>query len=224
MDPHDDVRAAESRPQRSPSRPPGSPTVPPPSATERVERVADGGQASAPFAGWRIVELSSGIAASYCGKMFADAGAEVVKVEPPHGDPMRRWSAGGTPGALFGYLAAAKGSVLRGDEEAALIAGADLVVTDLSDGWSLEDLTAPRRPVGGHRGDNAVRYRRPLRRRADPRQRVHPPGSVRFDREPRLARLGTLAGRGPNRRMAGRDFRRGGGRGGRPPRPQRRRR
>ncbi len=104
--------------------------------------MADGGQATAPFAGWRIVELSSGIAASYCGKMFADAGAEVVKIEPPHGDPMRRWSAGGTPGALFGYLAAAKGSVRRGDEEAALIAGADLVVTDLSDGWSLDDLTA----------------------------------------------------------------------------------
>ena len=105
--------------------------------------MADGGQAIPPFAGWRIVELSSSIAASYCGKMFADAGADVVKIEPPHGDPMRRWSAGGTPGALFGYLAAAKSSVLRGDEEAtALIAGADLVLTDLSDGWSLDDLTA----------------------------------------------------------------------------------
>jgi crotonobetainyl-CoA:carnitine CoA-transferase CaiB-like acyl-CoA transferase len=105
--------------------------------------VADGGEAIAPFAGWRIVELSSGIAASYCGKMFTDAGAEVVKIEPPQGDPMRRWSAGGTAGALFGYLAADKRSVLRGDEEVStLIAGADLVLTDLSDGWSIDDLTA----------------------------------------------------------------------------------
>jgi crotonobetainyl-CoA:carnitine CoA-transferase CaiB-like acyl-CoA transferase len=105
--------------------------------------VADRGHAIAPFAGWRIVELSSGIAASYCGKMFADACADVVKVEPPQGDPMRRWSAGGTSGALFGYLAAGKSSVLRGDEEVpALIAGADLVLTDLSDGWSLDDLAA----------------------------------------------------------------------------------
>jgi crotonobetainyl-CoA:carnitine CoA-transferase CaiB-like acyl-CoA transferase len=105
--------------------------------------VADGGQAIAPFEGWRIVELSSGIAASYCGKMFADAGADVVKIEPPQGDPMRQWSAGGTAGALFGYLAAAKKSVLRGDDEvSALIAGADLVLTDLTDGWSLDDLTA----------------------------------------------------------------------------------
>ncbi len=105
--------------------------------------MADGGEAIAPFAGWRIIELSSGIAASYCGKMFADAGAEVVKIEPPQGDPMRQWSAGGTAGALFGYVAADKRSVLRGDEEvSALIAGADLVLADLSDDWSLDDLTA----------------------------------------------------------------------------------
>jgi crotonobetainyl-CoA:carnitine CoA-transferase CaiB-like acyl-CoA transferase len=104
--------------------------------------VADGGTAIAPFAGWRIIELSSGIAACYCGKMFTDAGAEVIKIEPPQGDPMRRWSAGGTAGALFGYLAADKRSVLRGDEEVStLIAGADLVLTDLSDGWSIDDLT-----------------------------------------------------------------------------------
>src|SRR5260370_12564276 len=103
--------------------------------------MADGVQAIAPFAGWRVVELSSGIAASYCGKMFADAGAEVVKIEPPQGDPMRQWSAGGTAGALFGYVAADKRSVLHGDEEvSALIPGAELVLTDLSDDWSLYDL------------------------------------------------------------------------------------
>jgi crotonobetainyl-CoA:carnitine CoA-transferase CaiB-like acyl-CoA transferase len=105
--------------------------------------VADGEEAVAPFAGWRVIESSSGIAASYCGKMFADAGAEVVKIEPPQGDPMRRWSAGGAAGALFGYLAADKRSVLRGDEGvSALIAGADLVISDLTGGWSLEDLAA----------------------------------------------------------------------------------
>ena len=62
--------------------------------------MTDGEEPMAPFAGWRIVELSSGIAASYCGKMFTDAGADVVKIEPPQGDPMRQWSAGGAPGAL----------------------------------------------------------------------------------------------------------------------------
>jgi crotonobetainyl-CoA:carnitine CoA-transferase CaiB-like acyl-CoA transferase len=105
--------------------------------------VPDGGEAIAPFAGWRVVESSSGIAASYCGKMFVDAGADLVKIETPQGDPMRRWSAGGAAGALFGYLAADKKSVLRDDEGvAALIAGADLVITDLTEGWSLGDLAA----------------------------------------------------------------------------------
>src|ERR1700738_4645528 len=46
-------------------------------------------------------------------------------------------------GALFGSLAADKGSVLRGDDGVStLIAGADLVITDLTDGWSLADLAA----------------------------------------------------------------------------------
>jgi crotonobetainyl-CoA:carnitine CoA-transferase CaiB-like acyl-CoA transferase len=38
----------------------------------------------------RIVELAQGIAGPYCGKLFADLGAEVIKVEPPEGDRSRR--------------------------------------------------------------------------------------------------------------------------------------
>jgi crotonobetainyl-CoA:carnitine CoA-transferase CaiB-like acyl-CoA transferase len=37
----------------------------------------------------RVVELGSGVAVSWCGKAFADLGADVVKVEPPEGDPLR---------------------------------------------------------------------------------------------------------------------------------------
>ncbi|OBJ04013.1 acyl-CoA hydratase [Mycobacterium alsense] len=104
----------------------------------------------APFAGWRVLEQSNGIAASYCGKMFADAGADVVKIESPQGDSMRRWSAGGPPGALFGYLAAGKRSVVAARQEAAaLLAGADIVLTDLTDAWALDDITA-------HTGPSAV--------------------------------------------------------------------
>ena len=36
--------------------------------------------ALAPFADWRVLELSNGIAVSYCAKMFADAGADVHEV------------------------------------------------------------------------------------------------------------------------------------------------
>ncbi len=74
--------------------------------------------------------------------MFADAGAEVVKIECEKGDSLRAWSAGGgPPGALFGYLAAGKKSVL-GDDLHALVPGADVVITDLTDGWTLNNLVA----------------------------------------------------------------------------------
>jgi crotonobetainyl-CoA:carnitine CoA-transferase CaiB-like acyl-CoA transferase len=108
-------------------------------------------RAQAPFGGWRVLEFSNGIAASYCAKMFADAGADVVKIESPEGDSLRGWSAGGESGALFGYLAAGKKSVVCHNraEVTALLAGADVVLTDLTDGWTLDDITA-------HTGPSAV--------------------------------------------------------------------
>ena len=104
--------------------------------------------ARSPFDDWRVLELSNGVAASYCGKMFADAGADVVKVETSQGDSVRSWSAGGPPGALFGYLAAGKRSVVDRDgaQTTALLAGADVVCTDLTDGWTLDEITAHAGP------------------------------------------------------------------------------
>jgi crotonobetainyl-CoA:carnitine CoA-transferase CaiB-like acyl-CoA transferase len=43
-----------------------------------------------PFDGVRVLELGTGIALAFCGKIFADFGAEVIKVEAPGGDPLRR--------------------------------------------------------------------------------------------------------------------------------------
>jgi crotonobetainyl-CoA:carnitine CoA-transferase CaiB-like acyl-CoA transferase len=37
-----------------------------------------------------VVELATGTAGPYAGKRFADAGARVIKVQPPDGDPLRR--------------------------------------------------------------------------------------------------------------------------------------
>jgi crotonobetainyl-CoA:carnitine CoA-transferase CaiB-like acyl-CoA transferase len=42
------------------------------------------------FSGVRIVEYATMVSGPYCGKLFADMGADVIKVEePPHGDPAR---------------------------------------------------------------------------------------------------------------------------------------
>lgn len=94
-----------------------------------------------PLAGTVVLDLSSGIAGAYCTKLLADGGADVVKVEDPTGDPLRRWSASGAAiapgddGALFSYLSGSKRSVVvdaaeadAGDTLARLCAAADVVV------------------------------------------------------------------------------------------------
>ncbi|MDX1736046.1 MAG: CoA transferase, partial [Halioglobus sp.] len=83
----------------------------------------------------RVIDFSDNIAGSYATKLLADAGAEVIKVEPESGDPMRRWPHGGAQGegdsALFQFLNTSKQSVVGAPEDdpvRALVAGADLVV------------------------------------------------------------------------------------------------
>ena len=42
-----------------------------------------------PLTGYRVIELASTAAGPFCGRLMADAGAEVIKVEPFTGDPIR---------------------------------------------------------------------------------------------------------------------------------------
>ncbi len=92
----------------------------------------------------RVIELAEGVAGPYCGKLFADLGADVIKVEPPGGDRARR--AGpfkdGRPNpegsGLFLYLNTNKRGVTadlateEGREAVlGLLAGADVLVTDM---------------------------------------------------------------------------------------------
>jgi benzylsuccinate CoA-transferase BbsF subunit len=96
------------------------------------------------LAGIRVVELGEGVSAPFCGRLFADYGADVVKVEPPGGDVARRL--GPFPrdephpekSGLFFFLNAGKRGValdpaaegreaLRG-----LLASADVVVENLA--------------------------------------------------------------------------------------------
>ena len=95
--------------------------------------------------GLRVLELGGEIAAPYATKLLADLGADVVKVEPPHGDPLRRWSPFPDDvdrvGVLFGALNGGKRSarVDLSDPEGAAwlqdaLGGADLVVESLGAG------------------------------------------------------------------------------------------
>ncbi len=102
--------------------------------------------------GFVVVDLSTGIAGGYCTKLLADGGAEVIKVEAPEGDPLRRWSASraeiapGDDGALFSFLACSKHSVVADPETDAnfvnaLLADADAVVW--SPGSAVAGMFAP---------------------------------------------------------------------------------
>ena len=46
--------------------------------------------------GIRVLEFATNVAGPFAGKLLADYGAEVLKIEPPAGDPSR--SAGPFPG------------------------------------------------------------------------------------------------------------------------------
>jgi crotonobetainyl-CoA:carnitine CoA-transferase CaiB-like acyl-CoA transferase len=56
-----------------------------------VAAPAEAGDRTGPLAGVRVLELGSFIAGPFAGQLLGDLGADVVKLEPPAGDPMRRW-------------------------------------------------------------------------------------------------------------------------------------
>lgn len=101
---------------------------------------------SFPLTGVRVLDLSTEIAGPYCTKLLADAGADVLKIEPPEGDPLRRWSASGRTsgagedGVLFRFLNTSKRSAVlgaRGDALLDLAGGADIVVAGAAQARSL---------------------------------------------------------------------------------------
>lgn len=108
----------------------------------------------------RIVEIGSSAATSYCARLFSDFGADVQKVEPPVGDPLRG-SAPLTPGgqsAWFAFLNFNKSSTImdKNDPDAstqlmALIKDCDILL----DGRAVDSAGCPSIDIA------AIRQQRP---------------------------------------------------------------
>lgn len=100
-----------------------------------------------PLAGLHVVEVTREISGPYAAKLFVDLGAEVTKIEPPGGDPLRNW--GPFPGGvadpersgLFQYLNADKRIAAFSDARE-LIAGAHVLVENFPpgtlEGWGFD--------------------------------------------------------------------------------------
>jgi len=90
-----------------------------------------------PYEGLRVVELAGDPAGEHVGKLIADLGAEVVKVEPEEGSPTRRIGpfAGDHPdpdrSLTFWFHNTGKRSVVAssGDDVAQLLADADVLIS-----------------------------------------------------------------------------------------------
>ncbi len=133
-----------------------------------------------PLAGVRVVELAEGIAGPYCGKLLADFGADVVKVEPVGGDrtrhrgPFPSEAADPEQSALFLHLNTNKRSIVGAADDQrvqALLGRADIVVSS-DPGLDTDALRAahPRLvvvsvtsfglegPYAGYRGEEIIHF------------------------------------------------------------------
>ena len=91
-----------------------------------------------PLTGRRVIELGTMLAAPFAAHILAQLGAEVIKVEPPKGDPTRSLVRGGPSGTLIAYSHGKKSVCIdlsRPEGHAAfckLLATADALVHNLA--------------------------------------------------------------------------------------------
>ena len=105
--------------------------------------MSEGDTGKAALGGVRVAEFGTGRALAYCGKLFADFGADVIKVEPPDGDPDRGLAplvdvgGGRRESAIFAWMNTNKRSIIVAPDDTARlveIAGAVDVLIDARPG------------------------------------------------------------------------------------------
>ena len=93
-----------------------------------------------PLSGIKVLELGSFITAPYAGLLLADLGADVIKIEPPSGDPFRSFGGAKYSPNFVGYNRNKKSVVLDVKEEAgrdaliSLIPEADILIENYRPG------------------------------------------------------------------------------------------
>lgn len=112
------------------------------------------------FSHLRVVEIGSSAATNYCARLFADFGADVQKVEPPGGDPLRA-SAPRTPSgqsAWFAFLNFNKSSLIIDVTHPDAVAQLTALIEDsniLIDGRDIDPAECPSIDIA------AIRQKRP---------------------------------------------------------------
>ena len=101
--------------------------------------------AAGPLAGMRVLDLSRLVAGNMLSLQLADFGADVIKVEPPAGDPLRDWRDGGEELHWKTYARNKRSIVLNFRHAAAkealtrLVATADVLIENFRPG-TLEEM------------------------------------------------------------------------------------
>lgn len=112
--------------------------------------------AEGPLAGIRVLDLSRLMAGNMLSLQLADFGADVIKIEPPEGDPLRNWTEGGQSlfWSVYGRNKRSVALDLRDAEAMAalhsLIATADVLVENYRPGTLEKMGLAPATLLAAH--------------------------------------------------------------------------
>src|SRR5271157_3201130 len=112
---------------------------------DQPHRIAFDPTATGPLAGVRVLDLSRLVAGNMLSLQLADFGADVIKVEPPSGDPLRDWRDGGEELHWKTYARNERSIVLNFRHAAArdalkqLVATADVLIENFRPG-TLEEM------------------------------------------------------------------------------------